>query len=88
MNQDKLSLKIVASKAYIAGGSLVLASMILTTIYTLITQDLNGLDYFAAPLMGFYIAIPFFIVLYPILFLVVLIIDWVKQKKSRPELQE
>tara|TARA_R110002167_G_scaffold366362_1_gene595160 strand:+ start:73 stop:339 length:267 start_codon:yes stop_codon:yes gene_type:complete len=88
LNQDKLNLKVVASKAFIAGGSLVLASMVLTTIYTLFTQNLEGVDYFAAPLIGFYVAIPLFIVLFPVLFLVILTIDWLNQRKKRSELHE
>ncbi|MBL4826138.1 MAG: hypothetical protein JKY66_00225 [Spongiibacteraceae bacterium] len=57
-----------ASKAFIICGGLILLAMIASTIYAAISSGLEGKDIFAAPLLGFYTGIYYFIFVYPAVF--------------------
>jgi len=77
-----MNIKIAASKSFLLGGGLVLICMLFTTIYIIANGEIEGVDLYTAPLMGFYVALPTFIITYPILILVFIIIDIFKSKRK------
>ena len=64
-----MELKKSASKAFLVSGGILVASMFIVTIISLFTGELEGKDLFAAPLLGFYIALGAFVLAFPIVFL-------------------
>lgn len=61
-----MELRKSASKAFLVSASILVASMLIVTVGTLLTGGLEGKDIFAAPLIGFYVAIVGFVLAFPV----------------------
>ena len=73
-------IKKAASKAFIICGGLLLLAMVLSTLWGLFSPELKGKDIFAAPLLGFYVGVYYFIFVYPVVFIGFVIYEYFRNR--------
>ena len=73
-------IKKAASRAFIICGGFLLLAMVASTIYAVINGGLEGKNIFAAPLIGFYVGIYYFIFVFPAAFFGLVIYAYFKNE--------